>query len=66
MYSKLWPEIMELYLRGLARYLWPVSEVRALMASYLVHVFVFQEEDIGVYTVLPKFLNMFKPRTITH
>lgn len=36
------------------------------MASYLVHVFVFQEEDIGVKTVLPKFLNMFEPGTITH
>lgn len=55
---------MGLYLRGLARY--QRSEVRTLLGSYLVHVFVFQEEDVGVHTVLPKLLNMLKPGTIAH
>lgn len=33
---------------------------------YLVHVFILQEEDIGVHTMFPEFLNMFKPGTISH
>lgn len=57
---------MELWQRWLARYLQPVTEARALLASYLVHVFIFQEEDIGVHTMLPKLLYVFKPGPIAH
>lgn len=39
---------------------------RTVMICYLVHVLIFQEEDVRVHTMFPKFLNVFKPGTISH